>query len=72
MARRRAGSRRRRRPALDTVRAMAITLRWAAESEDRRRELRERFLAATRAWCARAGLDPATVTLSAIIRLEAV
>ena len=58
-------------PSLDAVRAMAIALRWAAESEERRRELRERFLAATRAWCARAGLDPATVTLSAISGLEA-
>ena len=58
-------------PSLDAVRAMAITLRWAAESEERRRELRERFLAATRAWCARAERDPATVTLSSIGQGEA-
>lgn len=58
-------------PSLDAVRAMAITLQWAAESEERRRDLRERFLTAVRAWCARAGLDPATVTLSGLGRTEA-
>ncbi len=43
-------------PALDAVRAMIITLEWAAESEERRRELRERYLALTTAWCADMGL----------------
>jgi hypothetical protein len=58
-------------PSLDAVQAMAITLRWAAESEERRRELRERFLAVTRVWCARAERDPVTVTLSGIGQAEA-
>jgi hypothetical protein len=58
-------------PSLDAVRGMAITLQWAAESEERRRDLRERFLAATVAWCAKAGLDPAVVTLSDICQTEA-
>jgi hypothetical protein len=31
-------------PALDAVRAMAITVQWAADSEERRRELGERYL----------------------------
>lgn len=58
-------------PSLDAVRAMAITLRWAAESEERRRDLRERFLKLASDWCARAELDPATVTLSGIGQAEA-
>lgn len=53
-------------PALDAVRAMIITLEWAAESEERRRELRERYLALTTAWCADMGLGPRTVTLADI------
>jgi hypothetical protein len=57
-------------PSLDAVRAMAITLRWAAESEERRRDLRERFLTGVASWCARAGLDPGAVTLSGLGHAE--
>ncbi len=53
-------------PALDAVRAMAITLEWAAESEERRRDLRERYLTLAGAWCARAGLSMQAITIADI------
>lgn len=45
---------------------MAITLEWAAESEERRRDLRERYLTLARAWCAHAGLNIQAITLADI------
>jgi hypothetical protein len=53
-------------PALDAVRAMVITLEWAAESEERRRDLRERYLALAATWCARTDLDMQSVTIADI------
>jgi hypothetical protein len=53
-------------PALDAVRAMVITLQWAAESEERRRDLRERYLALAAAWCARTDLSMQCVTIADI------
>jgi hypothetical protein len=44
------------------IRAMALLLGWAADSEERRKELRERFLTAAHAWCDLTGADPGRIT----------
>ncbi|MBL7499279.1 hypothetical protein I6A84_31880 [Frankia sp. CNm7] len=43
------------------IRAMALLLGWAADSEERRKELRERFLTAAHAWCDLTGTDPSRI-----------
>jgi len=49
-------------PMLAEVRALATVLGWAADSEERRKELRERLLAAARAWCDATDADPYRIT----------
>jgi hypothetical protein len=53
-------------PALDAVRAMVITLEWAAESEERRHDLRERYLHLAAAWCARTDRRMDDITIAGI------
>lgn len=48
--------------ALIEIRALAAVLSWAANSEERRNELRSRYLAAIAAWCAATGHDPGLIT----------
>ncbi len=54
-------------PALSEVRALAAVLGWAATSEERRNELRTRYLAAVGTWCAAAGLDPGQITTADLL-----
>ncbi|WP_160323703.1 hypothetical protein [Frankia sp. BMG5.23] len=44
------------------IRAMALLLGWAADSEERRKELRERFLTAAHAWCYLTDTDLSRIT----------
>ncbi|MEV7775942.1 hypothetical protein [Kitasatospora sp. NPDC086791] len=45
-----------------TVRATTLVLGWAAGSEERRKVLRHRYLAAARRWCHLTGQDPTRIT----------
>ena len=54
--------------AVATVRAMTTVCRWAADSEERRKELRHRYLAAARRWCELSDIDTTTVTTADLIR----
>jgi hypothetical protein len=49
-------------PILTEVRALATALGWAADSEERRKELRERLLSTARAWCDATDTDPHRMT----------
>jgi hypothetical protein len=44
------------------VRAIALACQWSANCEERRKELRHRYLAAVRRWCANTDRDPARLT----------
>jgi hypothetical protein len=48
--------------ALHAVRAIIPACQWAAGSEERRKELRHRYLATVRRWCTSTGADPAAIT----------
>jgi hypothetical protein len=47
---------------LAEVRALITITCWAANSEERRKELRHRYLAAVRRWCELTGADPTRIT----------
>jgi hypothetical protein len=53
--------------AVQQVRAMAAVCRWAADSEERRKELRRRYFAAIRRWCAFTGADPHQITTADLL-----
>lgn len=55
-------------PELAEVRALTMTLGWAATSEERRKELRTRYLATVEAWCTAADRDPARITAAELLR----
>lgn len=48
--------------AVDEVRALARLLGWASDSEERRKELRDRYLAAAHRWCTTTQADPTRIT----------
>jgi hypothetical protein len=48
---------------LRAVSAIVLACRWSANCEERRIELRHRYLAAIRRWCADTRRDPATITI---------
>jgi hypothetical protein len=54
-------------PALPEVRALTAVLAWAAESEERRNELRRRFLDVAASWRAATGRDTATITTTDLL-----
>ncbi|MEV7930413.1 hypothetical protein [Kitasatospora sp. NPDC088779] len=49
------------------VQALTTVCRWAADSEERRKELRHRYLAAARRWCEQNATDPATITTADLL-----
>ncbi|ORT47317.1 hypothetical protein [Frankia sp. KB5] len=49
------------------IRAMALLLGWAADSEERRKELRERFLTGAHSWCDLTGADPCRITAADLL-----
>ncbi len=53
--------------ALQQVRALSLILGWAAGSEERRKELRHRYLAAARRWCGLARADPRCITIADLL-----
>lgn len=55
--------------ALHAVRAIIPACQWAAGSEERRKELRHRYLATVRRWCASTGADPAAITTDDLLTL---
>ncbi|MGH3869121.1 MAG: hypothetical protein ACRDQ4_24005 [Pseudonocardiaceae bacterium] len=57
--------------ALARVRAIAIVLGWAAESEERRKVLRHRYLSAVRRWCESTGADARRITTTDLFALGA-
>ncbi|OHV27516.1 MULTISPECIES: hypothetical protein [Pseudofrankia] len=54
-------------PTLTEVRALAAVLGWAADSEERRKELRERLLATARAWCEVTNANPDRITIEDLL-----
>lgn len=58
-------------PVLGEVRALAAVLGWAAGSEERRNELRARFLALVAAWCKTTGHDPSQITTTDLLATPA-
>jgi hypothetical protein len=58
-------------PVFAEVQALAAVLGWAASSEERRNELRARFLAAVAAWCQMTGHDPAQITTGDLLAAPA-
>jgi hypothetical protein len=59
------------RDALARVRAMTTVLGWAAESEERRKETRHRYLAAVRRWCESTGARADRITTTELLSLGA-
>ncbi|TDD31229.1 hypothetical protein E1287_27330 [Actinomadura sp. KC06] len=55
--------------AVTEVQAMAAALGWAATCEERRKPLRDRYLATVRRWCATYDLDPARITLDDLAKV---
>ncbi len=53
------------------VTVISLLLEWAATSEERRKEIRERYLALARAWAAAAPLSFASVTAARLLREDA-
>lgn len=51
----------------DEVRALALILGWAADSEERRKELRQRYLALADHWCQATGIDRAALTTTGLL-----
>lgn len=58
-------------PVLAEVRALPAVLGWAAGSEERRNELRARFLALIAAWCETTGHDPSQITTTDLLATPA-
>lgn len=54
-------------PARTEIRALAAVLGWAANSEERRSELRARYLATAAKWCAVTGHDLAQITTTDLL-----
>jgi hypothetical protein len=48
--------------ALRALHAIVPTCQWAADSEERRKELRHRYLATVRRWCSSSGVDTGQIT----------
>lgn len=57
-------------PALEKVRAMVLVTGWAAGSEERRKELRHRYLAAVRRHCEQQGTDATHITARDLLALR--
>lgn len=51
----------------EEIRALAAVLGWAATSEERRNELRSRYLTAVTTWCRTRGADPDQITTRDLI-----
>lgn len=58
-------------PLMREVTAMATVLRWAATCEERRHELRARYLRQVAAWCAAIGADEQAITIDDLLRAAA-
>ena len=57
-------------PALEKVRAMVLVTGWAAGSEERRKELRHRYLAAMRRHCEQQGADATHITTRDLLAIR--
>lgn len=55
---------------INEARALTMALGWAATSEERRQELRSRYLATVETWCTAAGRDPARITAAELLRQD--